>query len=272
MNCSQLDVLSSATKDRHTYAARSYEWSHREEDLMLFTVREKGKAQHIGFSCILFGRYDGLNEYGLVVSTTGGGIFGVPFKQRGPMNWLVVRSLLEQCVSVDNALKRLESMPMAGYFSLMLADKQDHAALFEFADGHRGVKRITKDDPEPYMFSVNHFRLPETQEFNRLNSGIIRHSRIRESIITKWYEESAQRISKQDIQSLFATEHPLGLCNHFYNDYFGTLWSMIFEVTKNSVDVCFSAPTHNEYRSFGLNDPSGVTEYQAIVPIKKGLQ
>ncbi len=270
--CSQLAVLSPATRDHRVYAARSYEWTHKEEDLVLFTTRVTGKATHIGFSCMLFGRYEGLNEHGLVVSTTGGGVFGVPFKQKGPMNWVVVRSLLDRCVSVDDALKRLESMPMGGYFSLMLADKQDHAAMFEFADGRRSVKRITKDDPEPYVFSVNHFRQPETQESNKLNCGIIRHSRIRESIITKWYEANAQKIGKQDIQSLFATEHPIGLCNHFYNEYFGTLWSMIFDVTQSSVDVCFSAPAHNEYRSFGLNDPTGVREYYATVPIKKGLQ
>lgn len=270
--CSQVAMLSSATEDDQIYAARSYEWTHREEDLKLFTTRIEGKASHIGFSCLLFGRYEGLNEHGLLASTTGGGIFGVPFEQRGPMNWVVVRSLLDQCVSVESGLKRLESMPMAGYFSLILADKQDHAALFEFADGHRSVKRITKDDPQPYVFSVNHFRQHETEKFNRLNCGIIRHSRIRESIITRWYEAHAQRISKQNIQNLFATEHPAGLCNHFYNEYFGTLWSMIFDVTQNSVDVCFSAPTHNKYHPFGLDDPAGVTEYQAIVPIKRGLQ
>lgn len=270
--CSQLAVLSSATKDHHIYAARSYEWTHKEEDLKLFTTRIKGKASHIGFSCLLFGRYEGLNEHGLLASTTGGGVFGVSFKQRGPMNWVVVRSLLDWCVSVDSALERLESIPMGGFFSLMLADKQDHAAIVEFADGHKSVKRISNNDPDPYVFSVNHFRQPETQEFNRLNRGIITHSRIRESIITKWYEANAQRISKRDIQGLFVTEHPTGLCNHFYNEYFGTLWSIIFDLTQNSVDVCFSAPTHNEYRYFGLNDPAGVTEYPAIVPIKQGLQ
>jgi predicted choloylglycine hydrolase len=270
--CSQLAVLSSATRDHHIYAARSYEWTHKEEDLKLFTTRENGKAKHIGFSCLLFGRYEGLNEHGLLASTTGGGIFGVPFKQKGPMNWVIVRSLLDSCVSVDNALERLESMPMAGYFSLMLVDKHDHAAIFEFADDQTSVKRITNDDPEPYVFSANHFRQPETRKSNRFNCGIIAHSRIRESIITRWHEANAPKISKQDIQSLFAAEHPAGLCNHFYNDRFGTLWSMIFDVTQNSVNVCFSAPTHNEYRSFGLYDPAGITEYEAIVPIKQGFR
>lgn len=231
-------------------------------------MRVKGKASHIGFSCTLFGRYEGLNEHGLLASTTGGGIFGVPFKQRGPMNWVVVRSLLDQCVSVDDSLKRLESMPMGGHFSLMLADKRDHAALVEFADGQTSVKRVRGGDPEPYLFSVNHFRQPETQKFNRLNRGIINHSRTRESLITRWYEANAQRISKQDIQRLFAIEHPAGLCNHFYNEYFGTLWSMIFDVTQGSVDVCFGAPTHNEYHPFGLDDPAGVTEYPTTIPIR----
>jgi hypothetical protein len=150
----------------------------------------------------------------------------------------------------------------------MLADKKDNAAMFEFADGQTSVKRIAGDDPEPYVFSVNHFRQPETQKFNRLNRGIITHSRIRESLITRWYEASARRIGRQDVQRLFSTEHPVGLCNHFYNEYFGTLWSMIFDVTENSVDVCFGAPTHNEYHSFGLNDPAGITEYPTTIPIK----
>ena len=269
-NCSQLAVLSAVTEDRHIYAGRSYEWNHKEEDLKLFTTRVKGKASHIGFSCLLFGRHDGLNEHGLLVSMTGGGIFGVPFKNRGPMFWLVIRSLLDWCTSVSNALERLESIPMAGYFSLMLADKQDNAAIVEFADGEMSVQRINSDDPEPYAFSVNHYRQPKTSKFNKLNCGIITHSQIRESLITKWYKTQAPKISKKDIQTLFAKKHPNGLCNHFYNDGFGTLWSMIFDVTKSSVDVCFSAPTHNEYHPFGLADPAGVTEYPTIIPITLG--
>ncbi|UCG45755.1 MAG: hypothetical protein JSV58_02990, partial [Candidatus Bathyarchaeota archaeon] len=264
-NCSQLAVLSRITEDHHIYAGRSYEWTHKEEDLKLITTRVKSKANHVGFSCLLFGRHDGLNEHGLLVSMTGGGIFGVQFKQRGPMFWLVIRSLLDWCSSVDNALKRLESIPIAGYFSLMLVDKQDNAAIVEFADGPMGVTRIHGDDPEPYVFSVNHFRHEELRKLNKLNCGIITHSKVREALITKWYKTHAQRVSREAVQTLFATKHPDGLCNHAYNDCFGTLWSMVFDVTQCSVDICFSAPTHNEYRRFGLNDPAGVSEYPTVI-------
>jgi predicted choloylglycine hydrolase len=268
-NCSQLAVLSPVTDNQHIYAGRSYEWNHNEEDLKLFTTRVKGTARHIGFSCLLFGRHDGINEHGLLVSMTGGGIFGVRFKHRGPMFWLVIRFLLDWCTSVNDALERLESIPIAGYFSLMLVDKHDNAAIVEFADGQMSVQRITSDDVEPYVFSVNHYRQTRTREFNSLNCGIIAHSQIRETLITDWYATQIPKISKKTIQTLFAAQHPQGLCNHFYNDGFGTLWSMIFDVTKSRVDVCFGAPTHNKYRSFGLNDSVGVTEYPTIIPITR---
>jgi hypothetical protein len=158
---------------------------------------------------------------------------------------------------------------MTGYFTLMLVDKKDHAALIEFADGTTSVKQISADNPEPYVFSVNHFRQPDMEQFNKRNKGIIHHSKMRTDLITSWYAKHAVEITRKDVQDLLATQHPNGLCNHFYNDYFGTLWSMIFNVTQQSIDVCFSAPTRNEYYTFDLKDPVGITEYPSIVPITK---
>ena len=89
-NCSQVAVLSSVTNDKHVYVGKSYEWTHTEEDLRLCTTKVKGKAKHIGFSTFLFGRADGLNEHGVSVTFTGGGIFGVPYKEKGFQNHLVI--------------------------------------------------------------------------------------------------------------------------------------------------------------------------------------
>jgi predicted choloylglycine hydrolase len=267
--CSQFTALSSATQDQHIYAGRSYEWTHKEEDLKFFTNRIDGKANHIGFSCLLFGRHDGMNEHGLVVSMSGGGIFRVPFKNRGPMFWLTLRALLDNGTSVKSAVELLETLPMTGYLTFMLVDKSDTAALVEVADGAMSVKYINCDSPEPYGFSVNHFRHPDMTQYNKLNVGIIHHSKIRETIIKRYVEQHAPNMTKQNIQDLFATLHPDGLCNHFYNDGFGTLWSMIFDVTERSVDICCGAPTHNKYRTYGLNDSKGVTPVPTIIPITK---
>ncbi|MFX0168581.1 MAG: C45 family autoproteolytic acyltransferase/hydrolase [Candidatus Hodarchaeota archaeon] len=267
--CSQVAVLASATQEEQPLVGRSYEWNHTDEDLKLITTRVKGKASHLGFSCILFGRHDGLNEHGLVVSMTGGGIFGVPFKHRGPMFWLAIRALLDSCASVENALQKLKTLPLTGYCSLLFADKYNHAAIVEIADGTQSVIRVPEDGTEPYLFSVNHFRLPEMQIYNKLNCGIITHSQQREALITNWYKTHTPKITKGDLQDLFAAQHPKGLCNHFYNDGFGTLWSMIFRPTRCEVDACFGAPTHNSYFRFGLDDPLGITAYPTLIPITK---
>ena len=267
--CSQLALLSSVTKEQRPLVGRSYEWIHTDEDLKLITTRVKGKANHIGFSCLLFGRHDGLNEHGLVVSMTGGGIFGVPFTHRGPMFWLALRTLLDSCTSVKTALDRLETLPLTGYLTILLADKRDRAAIVEVADGTLSIKRIPEDTDEAFLFSVNHFRLPNMQSYNELNCGIIHHSKRRETTITNWYKTYTPKITKPHLQNLLARRHPGGLCNHFYNDGFGTLWSMIFDPTQGTVDACFGAPTHNAYHTYTLDDPPGMTAYPTIIPIAK---
>ena len=70
-----------------------------------------------------------------------------------------------------------------------------------------------------------------------------------------------------DIQKLFSDLHPIGLCNHFYNDGFGTLWQTIVDVTDSTLKVCFGASTHNEYISFDLSGKKGIKAYPTIIPI-----
>jgi predicted choloylglycine hydrolase len=265
-NCSQLAVLSGITNDQHIYVGRSYEWNTKDEDLLLCTTRIREKTSHIGFSCLLFGRHDGINKHGLVVSMTGGGIFSQPLKERGTMFWVTIRGLLDNCRSVNECLDRIESIPKRGYYSLLFVDKNDNAAIVEFAEGDIAVNRVSRDDSEQYLFSTNYFRLPRMERFNELNCGIIRHSKIRDKIISNMLQMNSPKISKENVHELFATRHPEGLCNHVYDDGFGTLWSMIFDVTDLSVDVCFSAPTHNKYKTFNLDDPVGVTEHPVIFP------
>ncbi|MFB0522420.1 MAG: C45 family autoproteolytic acyltransferase/hydrolase, partial [Candidatus Bathyarchaeia archaeon] len=172
-NCSQVAVLSSATDDKHVYVGRSYEWTYTEEDLRLCTTRVKGKSRHIGFSIFLFGRADGLNEHGVSVTFTGGGIFGVPLKQQGFQNHLVIRSILDNCESVDDAIEFVKKTPISGFFNLLIADRSSNAALVEFADGIRDIKQLDGDSKDKCLFSTNHYTLPATTESNELNCGII---------------------------------------------------------------------------------------------------
>lgn len=268
-NCSQVAVLSSVTNDKHVYVGRSYEWTHTEEDLRLCTTRVKGKAKHIGFSTFLFGRADGLNEHGVSVTFSGGGIFGVRPKQKGFENHLVIRSILDNCESVDDAMELVQKLPVSDFFNLLIADRSSNAALVEFADGTRAIKRINNDSEDTCLFSTNHYTLPATMKSNELNCGIIGQSRKRYQLLASNLN-AASEVKKEALRTILSRKFPQGLCDHYYSQDFGTVWSLIFDLTSINADICFGAPTHNKWHSFALNEPSGVKEYPAVFPDATG--
>ncbi|UCE96590.1 MAG: hypothetical protein JSV51_03045 [Candidatus Bathyarchaeota archaeon] len=265
-NCSQIAVLSSATSDGNVYVGRSYEWNFTEEDLRLCTTRIEGKAKHVGFSIFLFGRADGINEHGVSATFTGGGIFGVPTREKGFQSHLVIRSILDSCKSVEDAMKLVQKTPMSGFFSLMVVDRNSEAALVEFADGVVAIKRIDNDSEERFLFSTNHYTLPATVESNSLNCGIIGQSRKRYGLLASALKNPAQKIDKERLRVIFSRKFPEGVCDHYYSDGFGTVWSTIFNVTSAQADICFGAPTHNKWRLFSLDQPASVEQYTAIFP------
>ncbi len=265
-NCSQFAVPSSVTSDRHVYVGRSYEWIHTADDLRLCTTRVRGKANHIGFSTFLFGRADGINEHGVSATFTGGGIFGVPYKQKGFESCLVIRSILDSCKSVDDAVQLIQKMPLSGFFNLLVVDGRSNAALVEFADGPIDMKRIDNNSENRCLFSTNHFALQATMKSNELNCGIINNSKRRYQLLESTLGEAAPRISKETLRTILSKRFPEGVCDHYYSEAFGTLWSAIFDLTSLKADVCFGAPTHNDWRSFALDEPVGVKEYPAIFP------
>jgi predicted choloylglycine hydrolase len=267
--CSQFAVLSTITEDSHSYLGRSYEFDTTRDDLVLCTTRAKGKASHIGFTAFLHGRHDGINEHGLVASLTGAGIFDVPLKQKGLVIWVAIRSVLDSCRSVKEGLELLKTIPVGDFDSIILLDRNNNAALVEYADGAHSVKQISEGDPDGFLYSVNHYLLPKMKQFNKLNVGIISHSLKRESTITSTLVKNSNHIKKDVIRRLLSTHHPKGLCNHYYYDGFGTLWSAIYDATDCRLEACFGAPSHNEFKRFGLDDSVVIQEYTAIAPVSE---
>ncbi|WP_157643565.1 carcinine hydrolase/isopenicillin-N N-acyltransferase family protein [Paenibacillus camerounensis] len=65
--------------------------------MLLSTTRVKGKPAHTGFALQLFGRYDGMNEEGLCITTTSGRIRPA-LSETGFVFPGVVRAVLDSCV------------------------------------------------------------------------------------------------------------------------------------------------------------------------------
>jgi predicted choloylglycine hydrolase len=262
--------LSSATDDKHVYVGRSYEYNQKENDFRLCVARIKGKTKHIGFTEFLLGRDDGMNDHGLCVTFSGGGTFKRHPTKKGFNFFLVVRGLLDNCRTVTEAEEHLKKIPVSGYWNLLITDKNNDATLIQFFDGEHGLSRIGEDSAKQFLFSTNHYVLPNMVKYRKYaGDWILKNSKKRFELINATLSHASPKISKESIRTLLSKEIYDGVCGHYYKDYFGTLFSIIYDLTDLKTDACFGAPTHNAWRSnFSLDDPHGVRNYSAIFPNK----
>jgi predicted choloylglycine hydrolase len=254
--CSQFAVNPSASRDGHPYVGCSYDLHPDYNELRLCTTRVRGQARHIGFSEDLFGRADGINEHGLCVTTTstvGGG-----FEYHA-----VVRTILDRCKTVDDALEVINGIPTSHCHNYIIADEHGNAALIELAHSRMSLKRLEPSSSEMLLISTNHYTLPNMLRYdtNRMLQSAIRYEAIKSHL-----ESAIPRISRKVIRDLLSEPMPRGICCHHYEDFLGTLWAMIFDLNEQSVEICFGAPSRNEWKQFGLSDPVGHTEYVATLP------
>ncbi|MHA2362421.1 MAG: C45 family autoproteolytic acyltransferase/hydrolase [Candidatus Hodarchaeales archaeon] len=251
-NCSQLVLLPSVTTDKHIIVARSYDWNYKEEDLRLCTTHVKGKYNHIGFSTLIFGRMEGLNEHGLCVNMTGGGAWNTPIKNKNALNfWIALRALLENCKTTREATDMLLEIPVWTSTNYVIADKSGHVALIEGIDCQYEVKEIDLTSTDQYLFSTNHYTMPELVKFNKYNiPWLINNSQTRVKTIESFLDKELPKISKKALKKLLSKEIPEGLCAPWQSDFFGTLWSTIFDVTDNRMEISFGPPSHNDWQIF----------------------
>ncbi len=261
--CSQMALLSSATAEGHIYVGRSYEWS-LQDDFRLCTTRIHGKAAHLGFSLLQFGRIDGMNEHGLCVTMSAGCPLVQPAED-GCRFWAVVRTVLDRCHSVPEALEIIRIIPISFHLNLLLTDKYGESALIEMFSSKRAIKRIGPHTQEQTLWSTNHYALPEMIAYDR---GRMWMSVVRYQKIASFLGNPNPPISKEQLRELLSKPVPEGLCCHYYHDGFGTLWSEIFDVTTGTVEVCLGSPAVNNWYTFDLSAPSGTEKYYAKFPLE----
>lgn len=255
--CSQMAVLPAQTANGHTLVARNYEFSDQMDDMTLFTTKVNGKYAHIGSASVMFGRADGMNECGLAVSQTSTGIpvGSMDFARKpaipGLQFWAVIRSLLDNCPGVDEAVYLAKQMPIAYNINLLVADRQGNAALLESFDGEKAVKRIGSDTVEQCIFSTNHIHLPELKHHEPLS---MRNSLVRYDLINRSLNERMP-IDKDVLKNILSTQYPHGLCCHYYDEFFGTLRSMVFDLNDGTLDMCFGSPALNEWYTYYIDGP-----------------
>lgn len=261
--CSQMALLPSKTENGHTLLARNYDFNDQVEEMTLSTTKINGKYAHIGSSILQFGRADGMNEHGMAVSQTSAGIpvgdfeFAAKPAITGLHFWAVIRSVLENCKNVDEAIQWTKQMPIAYNINLLVADKSGCAALIESFNGTKAVKRIDTLAREQFICSTNHVHIPELKAYAPMSmkNSLKRYKLICDTL------DGKERISPEDLKQLLSAKYPKGLCCHFYDEFFGTLRSMIFDLNDGTAYVCFGSPALNQWHRFKIRDEAGQASY-----------
>lgn len=265
--CSQMAVLPGITVDGHIYVARNYDYSPQESDLCLITTKVKGKASHIGFSELIFGRNDGINEHGLCISMSNA-VPGETPDCTGIEFWAIIRAVLDSCKNLEQAIELILSMPTACYTNFIIADGNSNAALIEVAGSHKVVHNINNVSSKKYLCATNHFTSDEMLKHDnaRYWDSVARYTAMKLRI-----NESIPNVNKYTLKGILADLMPLGICCHYYKHRLGTLWSVIYDVTDVNMEVCFGSPRMNRWYTFNLSSPMNKEKYFAVLPneIKK---
>ena len=186
-----------------------------------------------------------------------------PTEPGGCMFWAVVRTVLDRCATVDEAIEVVQSIPISFNFNLILTDRSGQAALVEIACSHRAIKRLQAGTPEQKVIATNHYNQPEMKPYDlgRMWNSLLRYRAVQGRL-----EAMKDQVTLEGMRTILSTLIPQGVCCHHYTEYLGTLWSAVIDVTDGTLEVCFGAPTHNPWHTFDLHSPPGVTEYAVQLP------
>ncbi len=261
-NCSQMVVLPKITENGHIYLARNYDYWTQASDLCLITTRVKGKFSHIGFSELGFGRNDGINEHGLCISMSNAAP-GKTSNSFGFEFWVIIRSVLDSCRNIDEAVELIYKIPTSTYTNFIVADRNGNAALIEVAGLKKAVQRINQFDSKQYLCASNHFISKEMLKYDdaRYWDSVARYKAMELRI-----NDAIPYVTKNTIKNIQSDFIPLGICCHNYRSRFGTLWSVIYDVTDINVETCFGSPKANEWYEFDLKSSLNESEYSALLP------
>lgn len=260
--CSQMVVLPKITRNGHIYLARNYEYCPHESDLCLITTKVKGKASHIGFSELGLGRNDGINEHGLCISMSNAAP-GQTSDSIGVEFWVIIRAVLDLCTNVSEVIELIKNIPTSTYTNFIVADKNANSALIEVAGSKKSIERISGSHSKQYLCAANHFT---SKEMLKYDNGRYWDSVARYIAMELRINNGIPYVDKNILKDIQSDLIPLGTCCHNYSSRFGTLWSVVYDLTDINMEVCFGSPNVNEWHRFDLKSSSGKTKYIGILP------
>ena len=137
---------------------RNYDFKPRHYEARLVLLQASGTYASIGSSHLLTGRLDGMNQHGLMI--------GLHLVKQSPRFFglsciLIVRTILDRCLSTAEAAATLRQLPHAMQYNYSLLDAGGAAAVVEAAPGSVAVRTGA------WLACTNHFQSQLLRPLNR---------------------------------------------------------------------------------------------------------
>lgn len=248
--CSHFVILHENSQGNEIIHARNYDYDYSEVPILI-TARTSGKNYNTGFNCKIFGRFDGMNEQGLCITTS-----SVDLKHTGRMcNGfvfpMIVRAMLEQCSCTYEAKEMLMGIPYAEYRNFLLSDKSGTAMLIEVSPDKKLVKNINVDNQYGFLCSANHFILEQDSDLQPVRHSIVRQQQMEQAL------SSGKTMTLEDVKAFLGTRYPNGLAFPYYREGMGTLWSAIYEPARSVQHICYGSPESGKWEFIKHNEKEG---------------
>ncbi|SEN71483.1 Predicted choloylglycine hydrolase [Amphibacillus marinus] len=204
------------------YFVRNYD-SHPSgyEGRFVFYHPADGGYASLGPSMQITGRTDGINEKGLVI--------GYNFTNRigsgdGFICNMIGRIILEQCATVEEAVKLLKAIPHRTSFSYVVMDQTNHSVVVEATP--RSVIVRTAN------MCTNHFELLKEENRYQSDESVARLAMIKKQWQYNLSPSEAYQIMNKREQQVFSDK---------YNVWSGTLHTSLYQPDQLNAWVSFGA-------------------------------
>jgi len=201
-------------------------------------IAPKDKYAYISQSDVFIGRSDGINECGLFIAMS----FVNGTTQPGIGFHIIVRKVLENCSSTQEAIQVIQATPVSSAYNFLLSDKSGDLAVVESAPEQSTV-RTTRSD-ESFLHITNQFITPEMKPYDL--------GGVEWSYSEKRYNSLTERLSAMDHMDLKKTKQILSdpcICLHLKKERFGTIWSIVAELKELKIERAETKPTPGNYKA-----------------------
>lgn len=247
-SCTVFAIPTKNTKNERMIFARSMDWFREAMPYSyIYRTKPEKKLTSLGFTESIIGRLGGINEAGLVIGDSN--CFWGNF-QPGLICNVLVRWILDNCKTVQEAVNFLERIPHVISNNYLLADTKNTVARVEAYQRKTVVTYFQNE----FTATANHYF---SSEFDEITPIKPKHSTDRIDFLNNWINNQFNTIEIDSVKGLQRI-HEVELCPHVqehFNDQLmnlTTCWAWIHEVGSHKLHLCVGSPCKNEYKEYLL--------------------